>query len=51
MVVVQAITTIRRPPEMLPPLNDRILALKVLAVTALIFAVPVAEAFAGTRIP
>jgi hypothetical protein len=36
---------------MLPTLNNRIVAVKVLAVSAFIFAVPAAEAFAGWRIP
>jgi hypothetical protein len=36
---------------MLPTLNNRIVAIKILALTALVFALPVAEAFAGRRIP
>jgi hypothetical protein len=50
MLVVQLLTTDRRPAKMLPSLN-KIVALKVLAVSALVFALPAADAFAGWRIP
>ena len=36
---------------MLPSPNTRIVAIKALALSSLIFALPVAEAFAGRRIP
>jgi hypothetical protein len=50
MLVVQADHDHRRT-LMRPNLNNRIVALKVLALSALVFALPATEAMAGLRHP